>query len=76
MVSRAKLVQYGAVGLFIVGAVLLGVGSAGVATPLIVVGVILIVASSGIGFMATFERQTPSMLTYRNPAARVEAPAV
>jgi hypothetical protein len=72
MVSRAKLVQYVAVGIFVVGAILLGVGSAGIATPLIIGGVILIVVSGGMGFIATMESQTPSHITYRNPVVRAE----
>jgi hypothetical protein len=65
MVSRSRLVQYGALGLFVVGVVILGVGSAGTATPLIIAGVILIVVSSGLGIVATMENQTPSALTSR-----------
>lgn len=69
MVSRSRLVQYGALGLFLVGAVLLGVGSAGTATPLIVAGVILIVVSSGLGMISTMENRTPSaILTSSRPA--------
>jgi hypothetical protein len=75
MVSRVKLVQYAAVGIFIAGAVLLGVGTAGAATPLIVGGILLIVVSSGMGFMATLERQIPSAITYGNPIVRAGAPA-
>jgi hypothetical protein len=72
MVSRAKLVQYAAVGIFVVGAVLVGVGTAGTATPLIIGGVILVVVSGGMGFTATMESQTPSHITYRNPVVRAE----
>ena len=77
MVSKAKIIQYGAIAVFITGAVLLGVGSAGAATPLIVAGVLLVVVSSGAGFMSTIERRIPSALTYTNPVAPVgRAPAV
>jgi hypothetical protein len=55
MVSKKRIAQYCAVAAFIVGAVLLGVGSAGAATPLIVAGVILVIASGAAGFMTAME---------------------
>lgn len=45
---------------FVVGAVLVGVGSAGAATPLIVTGILLLMMSGAGGFMVAMEPSTPA----------------
>ena len=57
MISRKKVFMAVSMCAFITGAVLLGVGSAGTATPLIVAGVIIVMASGVFGFMGTFEQE-------------------
>ena len=57
MISRRKIFLTVSICAFVTGAILLGVGSAGTATPLIVAGVIIVMASGVFGFMGTFEQE-------------------
>ena len=57
MMSRKKIILTVSICAFVTGAILLGVGSAGTATPLIVAGVILIMVSGAGGFMGSFEQE-------------------
>ena len=56
-------------GFFITGAVLLGVGSAGTATPLIIAGILLIMASGASGLMASMEHPSSRPIARRSNAA-------
>jgi hypothetical protein len=57
MMTRKKIILAVSICAFVTGAILLGVGSAGTATPLIVAGVILIMVSGAGGFMGSFEQE-------------------
>ena len=67
--NRKRIVQVIAISGFIVGAVLIGVGTAGAATPFIVAGVILIFAAGAGGFMASMEQSSLRPLTSTNVPA-------
>jgi hypothetical protein len=47
--------QIGAIGVFVVGAVLLGVGTAGFGSPLIVVGILCVMAGGSFGLVASLD---------------------
>lgn len=51
-------------GVFIAGAVLLGVGSAGTATPLIIAGILLVMASGAGGMIASIEHASSRTSAY------------
>lgn len=53
---RRRILQVIVVSSFITGAVLLGVGSAGSATPLVVAGILLLIAGGAGGFMTSVDR--------------------
>lgn len=55
MLTRKRLLQIGVIGIFVVGGVLIGVGTAGVGTPLVIAGVILIIGSGAAGFLTAVE---------------------
>jgi hypothetical protein len=69
MMTRKKIILTVSICAFVTGAILLGVGSAGTATPLIVAGVILIMVSGAGGFMGSFEQE------HRAPISRINANA-
>ena len=57
---RKQILRGVLITVFVVGAVLVGVGSAGTATPLIVTGIILLMASGAGGFMVVMEPSVPA----------------
>ena len=63
MITRKRAILYLSVAGFVAGAILLGVGTSGAATPLIVAGVILVLASGAGGFMAVMEPPSLRPLT-------------
>jgi hypothetical protein len=66
--TRKNIVQIVAFSAFVTGAVLLGVGSAGAATPLIVVGILLVMTSGAGGLMSSVNHgHTP--ISRENPVA-------
>jgi hypothetical protein len=69
MTTRKRIVQGIVISSLIIGAVLLGVGSAGAATPLIVAGILLVMASGVGGFMISMEPNPMPVVTYRNANA-------
>lgn len=54
-IRTATLFRVGAAVVFVVGAGLLIAGTMGTATPLVVAGVVLVLASGATGFMSAFE---------------------
>jgi hypothetical protein len=69
MFPRKRILQGVVIITFIVGAVLISVGSAGAAAPLIVAGILLVMASGAGGFMVSMEPNAMSPITYRTPTA-------
>ena len=69
MITRKHVIQGLAVSGLIAGIVLLGVGTAGAATPLIVAGVLLVMASGAGGFMAAMEPPSLRPLTSMRSSA-------
>ena len=63
MSTRKNIIKVVCFAALVTGAVLLGVGSAGVATPLIVSGILLIMVSGAGGFMAALEPSTPNFVS-------------
>ncbi len=68
-VTRKHVIQGLCIAGLVAGAVLLGVGSAGAATPLIVAGIILVMASGAGGFMTALEPPSLRPFTYRTGSA-------
>jgi hypothetical protein len=69
MITRKRVILCLSITGFIAGAVLLGVGTSGAATPLIVAGVILVLASGAGGFMGAMEPPPLRPLTSRRSSA-------
>lgn len=69
MITRKRVIQCLAITGFIAGAVLLGVGTSGAATPLILAGVILVLAGGAGGFMAVMEPPSLRPLTSRTSSS-------
>lgn len=55
MLTRKQMYQIGALTVIVVGVVLIGVGTAGAATPLIAAGVICLLAGGGFGMVASLD---------------------
>ena len=69
MITRKHVIQGLAITGFVVGAVLLGVGTSGAATPLIVAGVLLVMVAGAGGFMAAMEPPSLRPLTSTRSSA-------
>ena len=74
MITRKRVILCLSITGFIAGAVLLGVGTSGAATPLIIAGVILVLASGAGGFMAAME--PPSLRPFTSRTSSSALPAV
>jgi len=55
MLTRKQMYQIAAISVFVVGAVLLGVGTAGFGSPLIVVGILCVMAGGSFGLVASLD---------------------
>lgn len=69
IVTRKRVIQVAFITSFIVGAVLIGVGTSGAAMPLIIAGVILVMFSGAGGFMASMEQPSLRSFTPRSETA-------
>lgn len=72
MSTRKNIIKVLSFTALVTGAVLLGVGSAGTATPLILTGILLILVSGAGGFMAALE---PSSVPFMSRSATTTASA-
>jgi hypothetical protein len=59
--SRKTIVKVVVISTFITGAILIGVGSSGVAMPIVMAGVVLLMAGGIGGFAVVMDHPTPSL---------------
>ncbi len=71
--TRSTLFKCAAGVLFLLGAALLIVGTSGGESPFTAAGIILVLASGAIGFMAAFERHAPPIILVQNPRVAISA---
>ena len=69
MTSRKTIIRGVALTAFIAGAVLLGIGSAGTAAPIIIAGIVLVMASGASSLMASMEHPSSRPIARRSNAA-------